>query len=114
MSVYSKSDLDEPWERLYTVIPSCNLLCGSITAYTIYYVESCADLAVLLDSNGQPAVDLPPGYVRVEKSDRRIILSAWMAFIISGGRFEGSFVPNITGNVHITWRSNYFWADYHW
>jgi hypothetical protein len=69
-----------------------------------------ADLAVLLKSNGEPAVDLPPGYVRVENSEREIILSAWMAFILSGGHFKGSFVPNITGNVMITWKSNYFWA----
>ncbi len=38
-----------------------------------------ADLAVLLDSNGQPAVKLPQEYVRVENSDRQFILSAWMA-----------------------------------
>ncbi len=67
-----------------------------------------ADLAVLLKSDGQPAANLPQGYVRVENSDRQIILSAWMAFIISGGQFEGSFVPNMTGSVHITWKSNYF------
>ena len=59
--------------------------------------KGIADLAVLLKSDGEPAVNLPPGYVRVENSDRQIILSAWMAFIISGGQFEGSFVPNITG-----------------
>ena len=35
-----------------------------------------ADLAVLLKSDGEPAVDLPPGYMRVENSDRQIILSA--------------------------------------
>ncbi len=33
-----------------------------------------------------------------------------MAFIISGGQFEGFFVPGITGDVHITCKSNYFWA----
>ena len=69
-----------------------------------------ADLAVLLDSDGQPAVKLPQGYVRVKNSDRQFIISAWMAFIISGGQFEGSFVPNITGSVHITWKRDYFWA----
>ncbi len=77
-----------------------------------------ADLAVLLNSDGESAVDLPLGYVRVENSDRQIILSAWMAFIISGGQFEGPFVPYITGDIHIMWKSNYFWADYqlgeHW
>ncbi len=35
-----------------------------------------------------------------------------MTFINSGGQFEGSFVPDINGNVHITWKRGYFWADY--